>query len=472
MGSFSANCGITNLTIGCGDDCVLLPLIAKKVYENGKLERKSYAVHPSVALFTYNDDMWEPFCFPIRGKYNDYGGLEDIIEDDNTKRLEEYFNLKIQDIVDLFTDVRRDVYDSYSKFCEVFYVDIKDLEYDANLKDFLLHLGFEEKENIYLLEDCKVMLDKDSFIATLSNDEKKFNSRYDKEDFLDWYFEKTGNLLGIKNKEVYDTLSCVGGMFILGETYDFYAKNHLSKDENIVNKFSMTKFVLLDNGFETNDFEVFSKKVNNVDLTVKCKGLYSWTLNEESINSMEDFMKVYKKLTNEDLDVSKYNGLDVYDWAKLELTTATLSLKNMCNSYFKYIVEEDLDTIDWNNKNSIKEFIEKHYFSIVLYKEDIVSNIGKISDYKEMENIYLTPLLIGELLDAYTEFERLHCAMILTNIVYKPSFGATQCGCNEAEVKYAYIVNKIVKERVEALKQEWNDYEEINPMEGFNERFY
>lgn len=222
-------------------------------------------------------------------------------------------------------------------------------------------------------------------------------------------------------------------MFILGETYDFYAKNHLSKDENIVNKFSMTKFVLLDNGFETNDFEVFSKKVNNVDLTVKCKGLYSWTLNEESINSMADFMKVYKKLTNEDLDVSKYNGLDVYDWAKLELTTATLSLKNMCNSYFKYIVEEDLDTIDWNNKNSIKEFIEKHYFSIVLYKEDIVSNIGKINDYKEMENIYLTPLLIGELLDAYTEFERLHCAMILTNIVYKPSFGATQCGCNEMQ---------------------------------------
>lgn len=468
MGSFSANCGITNLTIGCGDDCVLLPLIAKRVYEDGTLKRKSYAVHPSVSLFVYNDDMWEPFCFPIRGKYNDYGGLEDIIENDNTRRLEEYFNLKIQDIVDLFTEARRDVYDSFSKFCEVFYVDINDLNYDADLNKFLLHLGFEERENIYTLDDCKVEVKEHSLFVKLKDEENEFNEQ---DEFLNWYYKKTGNLLGIKNKETYDILSCVGGMFILGEVYDFYAKNHLSKDENIVNKFEMTKFVLLDNGFETEDLEIFSKRVNNVDLIIDFKSLYNITFNEKNISDMEDFMKVYKKLTKEDFDVSKYNGLDSYDWKKLELNTSISNLEIYCKTFLKYVIDE-VDMVDWSNKESIREFIKKNYYDIVFYKESIIPDISKIREYKEIENIYLLPLLMGELLNEYTEFKRLHIAMYLTNIVYKPSFGGTQCGCREAEEKYSYIVNKIVKGRLDKLKEEEDDVEEINPMDGFNDRFY
>lgn len=43
--------------------------------------------------------FYSPFGFPIHGRYYDYGYLEDIVEDKNTKMLEEYFNMSIDNIV-------------------------------------------------------------------------------------------------------------------------------------------------------------------------------------------------------------------------------------------------------------------------------------------------------------------------------------------------------------------------------------
>lgn len=47
-----------------------------------------------------------PFAFPLKGIYDDYGGLE-VEEDDNTKILEEYFGLPIVDIVNIVTSNRK-----------------------------------------------------------------------------------------------------------------------------------------------------------------------------------------------------------------------------------------------------------------------------------------------------------------------------------------------------------------------------
>jgi hypothetical protein len=53
-GSWSVYCGISNISITSGNDCVLLPL--KET--NGEYHRYS------------------PATLPIFGKYNDYGGIE------------------------------------------------------------------------------------------------------------------------------------------------------------------------------------------------------------------------------------------------------------------------------------------------------------------------------------------------------------------------------------------------------------
>ena len=83
MGSWSVYCGISKIAITAGQDCVLLPL------------------KPDNGHRTYM--KWLPAVMPIFGKYDDYGGIEDIVEDDNTKLIENYFGVKIHDFCYYFT---------------------------------------------------------------------------------------------------------------------------------------------------------------------------------------------------------------------------------------------------------------------------------------------------------------------------------------------------------------------------------
>lgn len=59
MGSWSVYCGISNIAITAGKECVLLPI------KPNKGEYLPYL----------------PATLPIFGKYDDYGGLENIVED-------------------------------------------------------------------------------------------------------------------------------------------------------------------------------------------------------------------------------------------------------------------------------------------------------------------------------------------------------------------------------------------------------
>jgi hypothetical protein len=57
---------------------------------------------------------WHMLSLPIFGKYNDYGGLEEIEEDDNTKALERYFGIPIEAISEIICG-RKDRHGSYSQ---------------------------------------------------------------------------------------------------------------------------------------------------------------------------------------------------------------------------------------------------------------------------------------------------------------------------------------------------------------------
>jgi len=81
------------------------------LYDNSEESLRQYGKTSMVS----NDGPRLKFCpvwFPIHGTYDDYGGLEDIIEDENTRLLEKYYSLTIQEIVDVVTCNRKD--DGYS----------------------------------------------------------------------------------------------------------------------------------------------------------------------------------------------------------------------------------------------------------------------------------------------------------------------------------------------------------------------
>lgn len=104
MGSFSYTCQLSGLPITSGTKCAILPMLPRDdFYDNGEAHFRNYGK----SMFCSNEGVnifFNELAFPIFGKYDDYGGIEDIIHDDNTKCLEEYFEMSIEDICKIFCD--------------------------------------------------------------------------------------------------------------------------------------------------------------------------------------------------------------------------------------------------------------------------------------------------------------------------------------------------------------------------------
>jgi hypothetical protein len=97
MGSWSVYCGLSNLTITSGQECVFLPL-KKSNNLGGYLPYK-------------------PATLPIFGEYDDYGGIENIQSDKNTELIEKHFNCTIHDFCYFLTrGPIRDDEDDFPKY--------------------------------------------------------------------------------------------------------------------------------------------------------------------------------------------------------------------------------------------------------------------------------------------------------------------------------------------------------------------
>lgn len=146
MGCFSRYCGISNITIGDGDPCCIIPL--------KKTTQAEYA-------------RYLPCTLPIFGKYDDYGSIDNIIRDENVLLLESYFETEIEAILDVILDQRdyrakyndklvdyfedtefmfihKDVYD----FCSSIHPNSEPGHFDLGNENFLQFIGAK-----YLGED-------------------------------------------------------------------------------------------------------------------------------------------------------------------------------------------------------------------------------------------------------------------------------------------------------------------------------
>lgn len=82
MGCWNQTCGLTQLPIHAGDEVVLF-ILHKNEFNNDSNS------------FCYSTDLWKPLFYPVYGKYNDYGGIEDITNDDGV--LTNFFKSMVED---------------------------------------------------------------------------------------------------------------------------------------------------------------------------------------------------------------------------------------------------------------------------------------------------------------------------------------------------------------------------------------
>lgn len=85
MGCFGKIGFISSLPISWRDDTTLIFMIPNKYKDNGGI--------------TYSTDWYQPFMLPIHGKYDDYGSIEEVVNTDSVKFIEEFFGLDIKTII-------------------------------------------------------------------------------------------------------------------------------------------------------------------------------------------------------------------------------------------------------------------------------------------------------------------------------------------------------------------------------------
>ena len=91
MGSFYSSCSISHMTLSNQKTSVLL-----------LIPGWGTDIHDHRGMIVSNEGsqaFYSPFGFPIHGEYYDYGYLENIKEDSNTKMLEQFFNMDISEII-------------------------------------------------------------------------------------------------------------------------------------------------------------------------------------------------------------------------------------------------------------------------------------------------------------------------------------------------------------------------------------
>lgn len=107
MGHFSHNCKLTGLPITSGKAVLIVMKPQDNLWDNSEQKLRKYGK----TYMCSNDGprlKYIPCWFPIMGEYDTYGRLENIVHDDNTVILEEYYGLTIEELVDIVCSSRKD----------------------------------------------------------------------------------------------------------------------------------------------------------------------------------------------------------------------------------------------------------------------------------------------------------------------------------------------------------------------------
>lgn len=133
------------------------------------------------------NNIIEPICLPIFGKYNDYGTIEDIVCDINVQTIERTFNMQINNIVQIIED------NSFITINES-----KNEDYKNILSKLLDSQWFRDKENISLCVTMEHKLVYDT-MTTLFNDNYTTELGEKLDEMLDFIKEQKSRYFNLFN---------------------------------------------------------------------------------------------------------------------------------------------------------------------------------------------------------------------------------------------------------------------------------
>lgn len=238
MGCYNGTCGISNLPIHAGNPIYLLLMISNGDWTQS-IAGQAY----------YPDDLYKPIGFPIEGEYDDYGGIENVKQN----QLNEHF------FRDQFKYFRRNNDGEYEPYCwesfELFlsdlteddlFVEVMDWDFSNASRDvapvkvpkmaiisyMMVHKSLYDR----LIESVgnRIPYDKTEPVATLYKKQvEKQLQKYERENEL-------AKLCGYENV-LFTFTTTYSSLF--DKSYDYFADVYIqTKDEAILN--SLRDFIL------------------------------------------------------------------------------------------------------------------------------------------------------------------------------------------------------------------------------------
>ena len=337
MGSFNVGCGLSNMSIGAGTEIALFPLLPNYMQGFEKDDNLKVTI-PVTSNLVSNDGsyiLYRPLSLPIFGAYDDYGGIEDIEEDVNTKSIEDFFKCKIGAFAHIITN---DYHCNYSVLDWYKKID-SDSDYLNSLETSLTNFDFKKIHAVNAIgidtythadyKDLEIKVnsaDKNNVIVEVSKEGSviktaSLTSYSIFSDLIDALYSASGYhlLVDADMQKHYKILRNTSAMFADRGIYRAFAKNEIDEyDQNA--QLSVKSSDLNENVLKRLNFK-FHKKDATIDrynliyrfgnekrYEVHSDGTWSHIYDISNKKSMQtqynilDFEKQWKKLTGINLD--------------------------------------------------------------------------------------------------------------------------------------------------------------------------
>lgn len=436
MGCFNVSCAVSHITIHEGDRTFLFPLLPNineyNYFLNKRRDDGTVTIGPA-SLYLYQDEHFIPFCFPIEGTYNDYGSLENIVHNENTKAIETFLGITIEEFIELVTENRgKDVYDQYDAFYDVFFTKKELMSDTVDFENFLIGMGFKENcaeyespDGSYFVqkvnENVYDIIEKDGNAKRLS-----VQSRL-KKNLLEIHKTLTGQYLGVENPNIV-IMEKLSAMFVHGDIYDFLTKKGKSLKTN-PERVDVSKYLLLQLGFcYSDEHDNYEKNGIIVHLDFKTQ----LKKDDVTINvyNCKDFMQAYKKLTGSRCNIPS-------------------QVMDMDSEEFRY---EDM-LIQYQKTSKLYEKIAEHRSILDDYWKMCINGLYLFRDWKYFFSIYEKLLLERKIKTEYVNYVRFCLNSYSVNTMFIPTFQGEQCGNIEMERDLLKTALSIVEHKIE----EWDN---------------
>ena len=274
MGSFNTSCMVTGVEVFQLGKAMILPY--KLNHHNFKENTDINYKGPSKSFFEDAEEMFSPYLLPIEGEYNTYGGIENIVENKNTKAIEKHFKVDIETFVEIIF-CSRDFGSTLSALTNEFVSSnvLKVLSnHSVTIKEKLLALGFEiikekdeegKEREVYKHPNCSFTVieeEEENYILYNEDGTTKNISSHFNYDLFKVAIEKDNFFLGVpqSKQEIVLELYGLSGAFVHPDIYKFLSTFEADK-QIIENEKS-----ILTNGLHSVYSKGFSEELNGLSV--------------------------------------------------------------------------------------------------------------------------------------------------------------------------------------------------------------